>query len=146
MNRYSPTRSLFGPTSIAFQLKECLDGQLVKPSWCLLVRTMYLEIMKKWRYQRRKWNCHKQSLIQSTSLGKELCGWEVWMNQLWHWYYAGNPILSRKQLSEKDIHWYRNIWQHKCHSFPEMFTIYVTTSHSERDCLEIIGCWVGEIQ
>ena len=38
-----PTRSLFGPTSIEFQLKETFEGQLVKPSWCLLVNTTYLD-------------------------------------------------------------------------------------------------------
>ena len=29
---------------MAFQLKEYFDGQLVKPSWCLLVNTMYLQV------------------------------------------------------------------------------------------------------
>jgi len=38
-----PTRSRLGPTSIAFQENERFDGQLVKPSWCLVVRTTYLE-------------------------------------------------------------------------------------------------------
>ena len=38
-----PTKSLCGPVSTAFQFQEVLDGQLVKPSWCLLVRTTYLQ-------------------------------------------------------------------------------------------------------
>lgn len=37
-----PTMSLFGPTSPEFQLNEYLDGQLQKPSWCLLTNTTYL--------------------------------------------------------------------------------------------------------
>lgn len=37
-----PTRSLFGPDAFEFQLKEYFEGQLVKPSWCLLVKTIYL--------------------------------------------------------------------------------------------------------
>jgi len=37
----SPTRSLRGPTSLEFQFHEFTDGQLVKPSWCLLVSTIY---------------------------------------------------------------------------------------------------------
>lgn len=36
-----PTRSLWGPTSIEFQLNEYVDGHSVYPSWCLLVNTMY---------------------------------------------------------------------------------------------------------
>ena len=43
----SPTRSLLGPTCMEFQLKETLVAQLQKPSWCLLVRTMYLREMEK---------------------------------------------------------------------------------------------------
>ena len=40
----SPTKSLSGPTSIEFQLNETCDGQLVKPSQCLLVSTTYLRL------------------------------------------------------------------------------------------------------
>jgi len=38
----SPTKSLFGPTSMEFQFHETCEGQFVKPSWCLLVSTTYL--------------------------------------------------------------------------------------------------------
>ena len=37
-----PTRSLLGPTSMAFQFQEYLDGQLVNPSWCFVTNTTYL--------------------------------------------------------------------------------------------------------
>ena len=36
---YLPTISLLGPTAFEFQFQEYLDGQLVKPSWCLLTNT-----------------------------------------------------------------------------------------------------------
>jgi hypothetical protein len=36
----SPTRSRPGPTSIEFHPKEYLEGQFVKPSWCLLVQIL----------------------------------------------------------------------------------------------------------
>lgn len=39
----SPTRSLWGPVSTEFQFQECGDPQLVNPSWCLAVRTTYLQ-------------------------------------------------------------------------------------------------------
>jgi len=39
---YSPTRSRWGPTSTEFQFHETGEGQLVKPSQCLLVNIMYL--------------------------------------------------------------------------------------------------------
>jgi hypothetical protein len=42
----SPTRSRFGPFSMEFQLNECFVGQLQKPSWCLVIKTMYLEVGK----------------------------------------------------------------------------------------------------
>lgn len=37
-----PRMSLFGPTSTAFQFQEVGDFHKVKPSWCLLVITKYL--------------------------------------------------------------------------------------------------------
>ena len=40
--RNEPTKSRFGPTSNEFQLKEYSEGHSVKPSWCLVVSTMYL--------------------------------------------------------------------------------------------------------
>ena len=39
-----PIRFLCGPTSSEFQFQETLDPQLVKPSWCLLVKTKYLKM------------------------------------------------------------------------------------------------------
>ncbi len=39
----SPTRSMCGPLSTEFQFHEVLEGQLVHPSWCLLVKTTYLQ-------------------------------------------------------------------------------------------------------
>ena len=43
ITEFLPTRSRLGPTSMEFQLNETFDGQLVKPSWCLLVSTTYLK-------------------------------------------------------------------------------------------------------
>lgn len=39
----SPTKSRCGPISTEFQFQEKSDPQLVKPSWCLAVRTTYLQ-------------------------------------------------------------------------------------------------------
>lgn len=38
-----PRRSLCGPMSLAFQLYEYFEGHNVNPSWCLLVKTTYLQ-------------------------------------------------------------------------------------------------------
>lgn len=38
----SPTRSRWGPLSTEFQFHDVGDPQLVKPSWCFVVKTMYL--------------------------------------------------------------------------------------------------------
>ena len=43
---FIPTRSLWGPLSTEFQFQVTLDLQFVQPSWCLLVRTKYLEKTK----------------------------------------------------------------------------------------------------
>ena len=40
-----PIRSRFGPTSIEFQLNDTFEGQSVKPSQCLVVTTIYLELV-----------------------------------------------------------------------------------------------------
>ena len=39
---YLPTMSLDGPVALEFQLYENCDGQLVYPSACLVVNTIYL--------------------------------------------------------------------------------------------------------
>jgi len=41
---YSPTKSLLGPTAIEFQFHETCEGQFVKPSQCLVVNTIYLQL------------------------------------------------------------------------------------------------------
>jgi len=41
---YSPTKSLLGPTATEFQFHETCEGQFVKPSQCLLVNTIYLQL------------------------------------------------------------------------------------------------------
>ena len=43
---FSSWRTFFlGPTSAEFQPKAKLEGQFVKPSWCLAVNTRYLRVI-----------------------------------------------------------------------------------------------------
>lgn len=66
-NNYLPTRSLWGPTALEFQLNEYDDGQLVKPSWCLVTWTTYLRQPKntlQWNSWRKTCKINKKTSLK----------------------------------------------------------------------------------
>ena len=102
-----PTRSLWGPTAFEFQLKEYDDGQVAKPSWCLVTWTTYLQGQHpKFTLQTHKIKKSSLSLILKEGLfGK---GFSIIV------------IIIIKRISRAPI--YHTRWQHR--------TLYNNTNHT----------------
>ena len=126
---FVPTRSLWGPLSTEFQFQVTLDLQFVQPSWCLLVRTKYLEKTKQTTEKRTLLKLEEMSLqvhqkVHLDNLRAPICDIRTWVNWMmltccarspfpcsFHcWPRTWTPITKQHWKRERQVQHIRAVW------------------------------------